>query len=117
MTEAQEPPLEAEIQTGLPAMSRQVTLSQLAGMLEAHFRVLSIGIQASNPMIPGDAIWAAIAEAMGNVLSGATQGPDLQQVLALRGRYGDIVNTAIRKRYPAITVPAPAMLQLPANMN
>ena len=99
-----EAPVEAEAvpQTGSGDGSGRVTLEQLAQMLEVHFRIVATGLAVSHPGIPPRAMWAAIAEAMGNVLSGATQGPDIQATVAARAQLGDIVNKAIRKRYPAI---------------
>ncbi len=100
-----------------PQGIRQITPKQFAEILEVHFGVMASGIIATNPMMPPPVVWAVIAEAMGNVLSAATRGPDLKETLDLRGRFGDIVNRAIRHRHPAIAMTMPAMpAQPPANL-
>ena len=90
------------------ANSSRMTASQFASILETHFSVLAVGLVTSNQRVPPHVMWSAIAEAMGNVLSGATQSSDIKSTVEARGRLGDIVNKAIRQRYPAISsVPMP----------
>jgi len=88
----------------------QVTPKQFAELLESHFRIVAVGFSAANPMFPAPVLWTAIAEAFGNVLSGATQGPDIMSTLSIRQRFGEIVIEAIRSRYPAMAPANPAAL-------
>ena len=92
--------------------SGPVTPQQLTDVIEAHFRVLAIGLVTCNSMIPSNLMWESIATAMGGVLSGATKGPDISATMAARGHLSDIVAKAIRKRYPAMDMTPANAIQL-----
>lgn len=94
--------------------NREVTPKQLAEALEHHFRAVAVGLAVTNPIVPQQIMWDAIAEAMGNVLSGATQSQDIAASLKARGHLGDIVNRAIRGRYPAVMMAGTVVIK-PAN--
>ena len=95
-----------------PAPGHRITREQLADVFENVFRITAFGIAATHPGAPADFLWDAIANAMGNVISGATQGPDIKATIEARGRLGDIFNQAVRKKYPAITSPASEMIKV-----
>jgi hypothetical protein len=93
-------------------MAEQVSIEQITGVIESHFRVLSVGLVTCNPSVPSNIMWEAIAQAMGGVLSGATKSPDLASTMAARGHLSDIVAKAIRKRYPAMDMTPANAIQL-----
>jgi hypothetical protein len=94
-----------------------ITPKQLAEILENHFRAVAVGLAVTNPMVPQQIMWDAIAEAMGNVLSGVTQSQDLAATLKIRGHLSDIVSKAIRQRYPSVVMAGTSSVLKPANAN
>lgn len=91
-------------------MKVPATAERLAEIFEPHFKAHAFGLLTCYATLPPQMVWEAMAAAMGGVLSGATASDDIALSLAARGRLGDIVNTAIRKRYPlkAAKMPTPA---------
>ena len=92
-----------------------ITLDQLAKICEEHIRAVAVGFAACNPHVPQDVMWSAIANAMGRVLSAATQGQDISTTIASRQHACKVVSDAIKSAYPSFNARNVSMVQTVGN--
>ena len=88
---------------------RQVTPEQLSQAFAGALRVVTMGLCAMNPQIPGNVMCDAMASAMGMLLSEATKTPDVGSTLQIRERITKLVTDKVRKHVPAMDMVSPAV--------
>lgn len=90
-----------------------VTPEQLAIIFEKHFQAVAVGLAVCNPQVPQDVMWSCIAQAMGRVLSAATQGQDIATTVQSRQNACKIVQDAIKQAYPSFNARNATLMQAP----
>ena len=99
------PDLKAALQAALQPAStseQQAQPNMLVEIAHGYMKAVSLGLIAANPQVPPQALWDAMIEGFGRVISEVTQSDNAQATLGIRthvkGKFGD----AVSKFVPAI---------------